>query len=56
MDKNKKIITLIEEKRAELISMADEKKGFDEVIVKKSQELDELLNRFAKIKKEKKAQ
>ncbi|HOA41498.1 MAG TPA: aspartyl-phosphate phosphatase Spo0E family protein [Halanaerobiales bacterium] len=35
---------LIEKKRAELIRLFEEKKIFDEKIVEKSQELDQLLN------------
>ncbi|MFW5986519.1 MAG: Spo0E family sporulation regulatory protein-aspartic acid phosphatase [Halanaerobiales bacterium] len=56
MDKNKDIASLIEKKRAELLSLAGKRRGFDEVIVQKSQELDKLLNEFDKIKKGKKAQ
>lgn len=37
---------LIEKKRAELIRLFEEKETFDEKMVEKSQELDQLLNYF----------
>ncbi|MFP4016348.1 MAG: aspartyl-phosphate phosphatase Spo0E family protein [Halanaerobiales bacterium] len=41
-----KIIHLIEKKRAELNKLVQDKQKFDENVVKKSQELDLLLNQF----------
>ncbi|MFP4662130.1 MAG: aspartyl-phosphate phosphatase Spo0E family protein [Halanaerobiales bacterium] len=41
-----KIIHLIEKKRTELKELVREKRKFDENVVKKSQELDLLLNQF----------
>jgi len=42
----KKLDKLIEKKRAELIRLFEEKERFDDKIVEKSQELDQLLNYF----------
>lgn len=42
----KKLDKLIEKKRAELIRLFEEKETFDEKMVEKSQELDQLLNYF----------
>jgi len=56
MDKKEKIIYLIETKRAELNNLVRSKDKFDDNVVKKSQELDLLLNQFNNSKKTRKAQ
>lgn len=55
MDKNK-IIHLIETKRAELNKLVKDKNKIDDNVVKKSQELDLLLNLFNDDNQSRKAQ